>query len=46
MKFLLLITIGSWSCPDRIEFDTLKECERMAERFNYGKIMTECKQDA
>ena len=34
--------IGSWISPDRIEFDTLKECEIAAEKLNYGKIVTAC----
>jgi len=42
MKFILIIMIGSWVSPDRIEFDTLKECEIAAEKLNYGKIITAC----
>ena len=42
MKFILIIVIGSWISPDRIEFDTLKECEAAAEKLNYGKIVTAC----
>ena len=34
--------IGSWVSPDRIEFDTLKECEIAAEKLTYGKIVTAC----
>ena len=34
--------IGSWVSPDRIEFDTLKECEVAAEKLTYGKIVTAC----
>ena len=42
MKFILIIVIGSWVSPDRIEFDTLKECEIAAEKLTYGKIVTAC----
>ena len=42
MKFILIIMIGSWVSPDRIEFDTLQECEIAAEKLNYGKIITAC----
>ena len=42
MKFILVIMIGSWVSPDRIEFDTLAECEVAAEKLNYGKIVTAC----
>jgi len=42
MKFILIIMIGSWISPDRIEFDTLQECEIAAEKLNYGKIVTAC----
>ena len=42
MKFILIIMIGSWVSPDRIEFDTLKECEIAAEKLTYGKIVTAC----
>jgi hypothetical protein len=42
MKFILIIVIGSWVSPDRIEFDTLQECEIAAEKLNYGKIITAC----
>jgi len=42
MKFILVIMIGSWVSPDRIEFDTLEECEIAAEKLNYGKIVTAC----
>jgi hypothetical protein len=34
--------IGTWVSPDRIEFDTLKECEIAAEKLTYGKIVTAC----
>jgi hypothetical protein len=44
MKFILIIMIGSWINPDRIEFDTLKECEAAAEKLNYGKIVTACEE--
>jgi len=42
MKFILIIMIGSWVSPDRIEFETLEECEIAAEKLNYGKIITAC----
>ena len=42
MKFILIIMIGSWVSPDRIEFDTLEECEIAAEKLTYGKIVTAC----
>ena len=42
MKFILIIMIGSWVSPDRIEFDTLEECEIAAEKLTYGKIITAC----
>ena len=42
MKFILIIMIGTWVSPDRIEFDTLKECEIAAEKLTYGKIVTAC----
>ncbi len=42
MKFILIIVIGSWVSPDRIEFDTLEECEVAAEKLRYGKIVTSC----
>ena len=42
MKFILIIMIGSWISPDRIEFDTLEECEIAAEKLTYGKIVTAC----
>ncbi len=42
MKFILIIMIGSWVSPDRIEFDTLEECEAAAEKLTYGKIVTAC----
>ena len=42
MKFLLIIMIGTWVSPDRIEFNTLEECEIAAEKLNYGKIVTAC----
>ena len=42
MKFILIIMIGSWVNPDRIEFDTLEECEIAAEKLTYGKIVTAC----
>ena len=42
MKFILIVMIGSWISPDRIEFDTLKECEIAAEKLTYGKIVTAC----
>ena len=42
MKFILVIMIGSWISPDRIEFDTLEECEIAAEKLTYGKIITAC----
>jgi len=42
MKFILIIVIGSWVSPDRIEFDTLEECEIAAEKLRYGKIVTSC----
>ena len=45
MKFILIIMIGTWINPDRIEFDTLKACEKMAERLTYGKIITACEID-
>jgi hypothetical protein len=34
--------IGSWVSPDRIEFDTLAECEMAAKKLTYGKIITAC----
>ena len=37
--------IGTWINPDRIEFDTLEACEKMAERLTYGKIITACEID-
>jgi hypothetical protein len=40
--YILIIIIGSWVSPDRIEFDTLKECEVAAEKLRYGKIVTSC----
>ena len=40
--YILIIVIGSWVSPDRIEFDTLKECEVAAEKLRYGKIVTSC----
>ena len=40
--YILIIMIGSWVSPDRIEFDTLKECEVAAEKLTYGKIVTAC----
>jgi len=42
MKFILIIVIGTWVSPDRIEFDTLEECEIAAEKLRYGKIVTSC----
>jgi hypothetical protein len=42
MKFILIVMIGSWISPDRIEFDTLEECEIAAEKLTYGKIVTAC----
>ena len=42
MKVILIIMIGSWVSPDRIEFDTLEQCEVAAEKLNYGKIVTAC----
>ena len=42
MKFILVIMIGGWVSPDRIEFDTLEECEIAAEKLTYGKIITAC----
>ena len=42
MKFILIIMIGSWISPDRIEFDTLEACEIAAEKLTYGKIITAC----
>ena len=42
MNYLLVIMIGSWVSPDRIEFDTLAECEIAAEKLTYGKIITAC----
>ena len=42
MTYLLIIMIGTWVSPDRIEFDTLAECEIAAEKLNYGKIITAC----
>jgi len=42
MKYILIIMIGSWVSPDRIEFETLQECEIAAEKLNYGKIVTVC----
>jgi len=42
MKFILVIMIGGWVSPDRIEFDTLADCEVAAEKLNYGKIVTAC----
>lgn len=42
MKFILIIIIGNWVSPDRIEFDTLEECEIAAEKLKYGKIVTAC----
>ncbi len=43
MKFILIIMIGSWVNPDRIEFDTLEECEAAAKKLTYGQIVTACK---
>jgi hypothetical protein len=40
--YILIIMIGTWVSPDRIEFDTLKECEVAAEKLRYGKIVTSC----
>ena len=40
--YILIIMIGTWVSPDRIEFDTLKECEVAAEKLTYGKIVTAC----
>lgn len=45
MKFILIIMIGSWVSPDRIEFDTLEQCELAANKLNYGKIVTACEID-
>lgn len=45
MKFILIIMIGSWVNPDRIEFDTLEECEAAAKKLTYGQIVTACKGD-
>ena len=42
MKFILIVMIGSWISPDRIEFDTLAECEMTAKKLTYGKIITAC----
>jgi len=42
MKFILIIMIGTWVSPDRIEFNTLEECEIAAEKLRYGKIVTSC----
>ena len=42
MKFILIIMIGSWVNPDRIEFDTLEECEVAAKKLTYGQIVTAC----
>ena len=42
MKFILVIMIRGWVSPDRIEFDTLEECEIAAEKLTYGKIITAC----
>lgn len=42
MKFILIIMIGSWVNPDRIEFDTLEECETAAKKLTYGQIVTAC----
>jgi len=44
MKFILIIMIGSWVSPDRIEFKTLQECEIAAKKLNYGKIVTACEE--
>ena len=44
MKFILIIMIGSWVNPDRIEFDTLEECETAAKKLTYGQIVTACQQ--
>ena len=40
--YILIVMIGTWVSPDRIEFDTLKECEVAAEKLTYGKIVTAC----
>jgi hypothetical protein len=40
--YILIIMIGTWVSPDRIEFDTLEECEIAAEKLTYGKIVTAC----
>ena len=42
MKFILVIMIGGWVSPDRIEFETLEECEIAAKKLTYGKIVTAC----
>ena len=42
MTYLLIIMIGTWVSPDRIEFHTMQECEIAAEKLNYGKIVTAC----
>ena len=42
MKFILIVMIGGWVSPDRIEFDTLEQCEIAAKKLTYGKIITAC----
>ena len=42
MTYLLIIMIGAWVSPDKIEFDTLAECEMAAEKLTHGKIITAC----
>jgi hypothetical protein len=42
MKFILIVMIGSWISPDRIEFHTLEQCEIAAKKLTYGKIITAC----
>ena len=42
MTYLLVIMIGAWVSPDKIEFDTLAECEMAAKKLTYGKIITAC----
>ncbi len=42
MKFILIVMIGSWISPDRIEFDNMEECEAIAKRLQVGNIVTAC----
>ena len=42
MKFILIVMIGSWISPDRIEFDNMEECEEIAKRLQVGNIVTAC----